>query len=256
MINKRCRSYCLSRARWTLYKAKGRNKSFFDGVDLVVIELRLTRYWKLFRYLILKELFWRVIAENLVEDVLRDRLLIFEEYFQSVFHPIIWDWFPDEFDCELGVRLRRRLLCVFKLQTYLLCRCYFDYVSAWLPLVVSLSAFNLELIPGNKTYIVSFVREHEVCQSLFPTWLFPSYLDIPLSLAFFELFVVIRFKFDQRLKNLSVLLWIFVSRKNLLVLLLDLVFLNVCYFCFRFFFPDLFQLVYLPRLYRSALSVL
>lgn len=86
-----------------------------------------------------------------------------------------------------------------------------------LPIMV---IFKFKLVTGHKSYIV-FIRKHEI-SSLFIVYIpIPSYLDIGLSLRFFELLIIIGLKLDEGLKNLFILFRILVSQEHWLLKFLN-----------------------------------
>ena len=108
-----------------------------------------------------------VVAENFEEDVLRDRLFVFEEYFQSEFHAIERSGFPDELNSELCLRVLWWRLGILQLKSYFF-RCRdSDYVASTFPCSPTvLFKLELEFIARYKSDVVTFVWEHEVRHSL------------------------------------------------------------------------------------------
>jgi hypothetical protein len=69
-----------------------------------------------------------------------------------------------------------------------------------------------QLIANSKSHFSAFqLRQCEPSNSLLVQSQVPSNGDICLGLTFFETFVVIRFYFDERSKNVLILVCIFVS---------------------------------------------
>ena len=101
--------------------------------------------------------------------------------------------------------------------------------------------FQLELITRHKSHVVTLVREHEICNPLPLQTPVPPYSDIVLSLALFELLVIISLKFDEWLKDLSVLLRVSVSEKDWLLCALNLYHLQILDVCSRSFLPHVLQ---------------
>ena len=90
-------------------------------------------------------------------------------------------------------------------------------MSSALPLDLAIHLISeLELISWHKSNVI-LIWEYEVCHLFLIDAPVPPDLNIGLSLRFFELFVVICFKPDQRFKNFFVLFWVFITQENWLL---------------------------------------
>lgn len=92
----------------------------------------------------LDELLLRVIAKELVENVVRERLLIPHKDFESKSHSVERCRFPDELNCEFELRFKGHTLAVFKFELNLFVDYPHDVASA-LPFDLTISILIEEL---------------------------------------------------------------------------------------------------------------
>jgi hypothetical protein len=111
------------------------------------------------------------------------------------------------------VRITWETLCVLEFQADLFILVDFDDESLWLPSNSSILIFqlDLQLISWHQSNVV-FIWVNEVSISLLSDAPVKSHLDISLCLRFFELLVIISFKFNQGIKSALVLLGISISQ--------------------------------------------
>lgn len=212
MSHQRRRGDGFARAGRTLDQRQRSRESLADGIHLVVVQLREARHAQLRRNLSINKLILRVIAENLVEDVVRQRGLIFQEDLERLLHPVEARAFPDKLDGVLASFDVRRRLPVLDLEADLLVLRDLDDVAARLPLDLAFRVLHLELqlVAGHESDVV-LVRENEVGESFF-VLLVPADAHVLLRLALLELLVVVGLEPDQRLENLFVLLRVLVAQ--------------------------------------------
>jgi hypothetical protein len=106
---------------------------------------------------------------------------------------------------------------------------------------------NFELVARYKTDIISIVWKIEVGKSLISHTFIPPYTNTVLSLARFEIFVVVGLELNQRLKNFFVLLGISVSKQDWLLCLFNSCDPQVLDVSLGLIFPHLFKQVDLLR---------
>jgi hypothetical protein len=106
---------------------------------------------------------------------------------------------------------------------------------------------NFELVARYKTDIISIVWKIEVGKSLISHAFIPPYTNTVLSLARFEIFVVVGLELNQRLKNFFVLLGISVSKQDWLLRLFNSCDPQVLDVSLGLIFPHLFKQVDLLR---------
>jgi hypothetical protein len=137
-----------------------------------------------------------------------------------LFHPIKRGRFPNKLYDKSAVRFLGCPFGIFDLKTYLLSLGNFGYMAPTFPFDLAIDLISeFELIPGHKSHIV-FIWENKVSHLLLIDVVVPSDLDIILSLGFFELFIVISFKTNERLKYLFVLFRVLVAEEHWLLQLL------------------------------------
>jgi hypothetical protein len=110
---------------------------------------------------------------------------------------------------------------------------------------------QLEFISRHKPDIV-LIRENEVSSLFIIDVPIPSYLDICLGLRFFELFVIICLKFDQRLKDFLILLWVLVPQKDWLLKFFNYYFVEILKSRVSIIFPKFFEFAKLLRSHFSS----
>lgn len=115
-------------------------------------------------------------------------------------------------------------------------------LPSYLAVVVLIEKFKF--ITRHKPNIV-FVWKNKESHYLLVEVVIKPDLDVPLSLRFFETFVVISFQSNQRLKDIFVLSRVLIPQQNGLhsSLLLLLVGSQVSYLGQGFFFPEIFKLI-------------
>lgn len=172
-------------------------------------------------------------------------LFISHEYLECEPHPVEGSRFPNELNCKLMVRFQGDTRPVFEFKLDLLIH-NSDNMASTLPshLAVVVLIQKFKLITRDKPNVVFVWKDKEGHYLLVEVVIKPD-LDVPLSLRFFETFVVIGFQSNQRLKDIFVLSRVLIPQQNGLhsSLLLFLFVSQVSYLGQGFLFPEIFKLI-------------
>ena len=136
-----------------------------------------------------------VVAKELIENVIRERCLILQEYFQCLLHTVKRCRFPNEFDRKFSLRFNWTTLLILNLQTYFLGLRYLHNMAFTFPFNFSIFFIHkFQFITWYKSNIVFIWKEKE---GLFlpVDIIIPSNLDITLRLLLFICLVIVCFEF-------------------------------------------------------------
>ena len=161
MVDESRRCDSLACARRALNQSQWRSQCLPHGIHLESVEFGQALHRESLGNLNVNVLLRSAVTEDFVEDVIRDRGLVFQEDFESLLHSVEGCRFPHKLDDEAVVTVLRDTFLILDIQADFFAWRNFDDVSTTLPLDLAVNLIlKFELITWYQAHVV-FIRKHE-----------------------------------------------------------------------------------------------